>query len=44
MTWTETRKPNVALFVTPSHEIYMEDIPYPVAGEDEAIVHVKATG
>ncbi|GHJ87941.1 hypothetical protein NliqN6_4343 [Naganishia liquefaciens] len=40
----EPRKVNFALKVTPDHRIYMEEIPYPIAKSDEAIVHVKATG
>jgi L-iditol 2-dehydrogenase len=37
-------KANLALKVTPDHRIYIDEIPYPIAGPDEAIVHVKATG
>jgi hypothetical protein len=37
-------KANLALKVTPDHRIYIDKIPYPNAGPDEAIVHVKATG
>ncbi|KAJ9114065.1 hypothetical protein QFC22_005885 [Naganishia vaughanmartiniae] len=41
---TPPPKPNLALKVTPDHRIYIDEIPYPTARPDEAIVHVKATG
>lgn len=39
----KTRK-NIALVTTPDHQIYMKEIPFPIAAPDEAIVQVKATG
>jgi hypothetical protein len=45
-TGSRTMKPrkNIALVTTPDHQIYMKEIPFPIAASDEAIVHVKATG
>lgn len=45
-TSSRTMKPrkNIALVTTPDHQIYMKEIPFPIAAPDEAIVHVKATG
>ncbi|ESK85308.1 sorbitol dehydrogenase [Moniliophthora roreri MCA 2997] len=37
-------KPNIALWVTKDHQIYQEEIPYPVCGPADCIVHVRATG
>ncbi|EEB97342.1 hypothetical protein MPER_03360 [Moniliophthora perniciosa FA553] len=33
-------KPNIALWVTKDHQIYQEEVPYPVCGPDDCIVHI----
>ncbi|KAF9017775.1 putative xylitol dehydrogenase [Hymenopellis radicata] len=42
--WRKGAKPNVALWVTEDHRLYEEEIPYPICGPDDCIVHVRATG
>ncbi|THV05517.1 putative xylitol dehydrogenase [Dendrothele bispora CBS 962.96] len=42
--WRHGERPNIALWVTKDHRIYQEEIPYPVCGPNNCIVHVRATG